>query len=533
MEKQFTIRLKPYEGESLSSFMLRFAYENGVNFLFFWNAMRKSRNKYCQMRYLYLLNYTPLNVIDYTKFSYKTGLNQESVFKLTLYNVLKKFSINDNLVRARFLNGMIRDEIFFYCPECLKEKAYHRLTWMIEDIKGCHVHKTSLRNSCPHCRSTLKYKDLREISLCPYCAGNLAESKEMYKLNDDEYKKQLWIYESWNQLMNPNEQKYNAQSLALKALYILNKKNLLFDRYLVSRNMKNSKMLPTLLQHARGTLVQERTIHLQFILSIAYSNNISLQDFLNHELPQSFLDSILLKPDTKQETPCCKAAWCNNYNRLDSLIKIATSFQRKNDGNFKSFYFICPECGCEYVYDIEGSITERTRFIEGYQLLKDLSLDSMELKDLCVSTGVQKERMRRYIAYFSSNLILKPIRRYAKVQIDKMLLEKFIIDIKQGDNIEDIKNKGYWNDNFHYLIHRYNNKVLQAVAVAHSRRHLNHNPEDNLEIVRDVLDKMYKNNIKITIANVCKNLGIGHETIRAWECNRIIASMKKLQKNKL
>jgi hypothetical protein len=161
-------------------------------------------------------------------------------------------------------------------------------------------------------------------------------------------------------------------------------------------------------------------------------------------------------------------------------------------------------------------------------------LKSMKLKELCELSNIQKEKMRRYIAYFSSNRILEPIRRYRNIRVDKVLLQKFISDIKQGSNIEDVKYKDYWNENYHYLIHRYNNKVLQTVAEVHSQRHSKPNLEEKISMVRTTLKEMYDDNIKITIANVCNKLGIVHETIRTWKCNEIIQEMKRLQtSNKL
>jgi hypothetical protein len=513
--------------------MIRFSKKNGIDFLAFWNMMKKTKKKYAQMSFAYLLNYTPLNVLDYSKFAFATGIKEEEVFRMTLYHVLKKFSINDNLDRSRFLFGMLRNEIFYYCPECLKEKPYHRLIWEIEDIIACPEHKVFLQKTCPHCATTLKQHDLKDISICPHCAGNLATSKGISIINDTEYNKQLWLYESWNELFQSSEEKYEAQSLALKALYLLNKKNLLFDREILCQNIKNTKLLPTLLQHARNTLVQDRTIHLKFILAIAFQENIKLQDFFNINLPQGFLNSVLLKPDLKKESPSCRAPWCKNYNIHDSLLKIATSYQRKYDSDFKSFYFICPKCGCEFIFDKRGNINERTTFIKAYNILKNLKLKNMELKDVCELTNIKKERMRRYIAYFSSNGILEPIMIYSKELVDKTMLDRFVNDFKQSNNIENVKGKDYWKNNYHYLLHRYNNLVLQVVAEEHLKRHIKTNVEEKQNLVSKVLKDMYENSLKITIDSVCKNMNIDHETIRSWQCNKIIRDMKVLQKEKI
>lgn len=529
MLKRFTIRIKPFEGESLSSFMLRFSKENGVKFLTFWNMVRKSNSNYAQMSQLYLLNFTPLNILDYSKLVVATGLNETEIFNMTLYNILKKFSINDNLDRSRFLIDMGRDEMFYYCPLCLKENPYHRLMWNIQNVTLCLNHEVYLKNTCPKCGRYIKQNDIREISKCPYCFENLTSKTEVAVRNEEEYKIQALLHNSLHELMQPIEIKFEAQVIALKILYLLNDKKNDFNRELVCQNIQNPKLVPTLLQHARGTLSQERTIHFKFILSVLTQKYISFKEFYEMTLPEEFIETLLTKPIKDVEESFCKAPWCNKYKVHNSLVKIATSYHKKDDGDFQSYYFICPECGCEFIYDKEGCIVERTKFIQAYNQLKNLDLETFQLSELAALNKVSKDKMIRYIAFFSSNKILNPIARYSNIHIDDTLIKMFIEEIDSGSNIEEIRSKDYWKNNYHYLIHRYNNKVLQAIAMEHLRRHINPNLEEKHSIVNNVIKELYENDIKITIDAVCQRLGVVHETIRAWECNEIIQNMKKLQ----
>ncbi len=531
MMVRFTIRIKPFKGESLSSFMLRFSKENGVKFLTFWNMMKKPNSNYAQMSHLYLLNYTPLNILDYSKLVVATGLNEIDIFNLTLYNILKKFSINDNLDRSRFLINMVRDEMFYYCPLCLKESPYHRLIWTFEDITLCLKHRVNLKNTCPKCGKSIRQNDIREIGKCPYCFESLFSNIEGTVQNEEGYKIQTWLHNSLLELMQPIELKFESKLLARKILYILNDKEDDFNRELVCRNIPNPKLVPTLLQHARETLSQERTIYLKFIISLLVDKHISFKEFYEMNLPEEFIETLLKKPKKYMEEPYCKAPWCKNYKVQDSLVKIATSYHKKSDGNFQSYYFICPECGCEFIYDKEGFITERTKYIQAYNQLNNFDLETMQLSELATFSNVSKDKMIRHIAYFSSNKILDPIARYSNIKISDTLINMFIEQIQNGTNIEDIRSKDYWKNNYHYLIHRYNNKVLQAIAIEHLRRHINPNLEEKHNIVNSVIKELYENGIKITIDAVCQRLGIAHETIRAWKCNEIIQNMKNLQKS--
>ncbi len=529
--KPFTARIKPYEGESLSSFMLRFSKANGIKFLTLWNMIKKNATKYAQMSHIHLLNFTPINIIDYSKLATATGLNEADIFNLTLYNLLKKFSVNDNLDRSRFLLDMLTNDSFYYCPLCLKENPYHHLIWSIKEVTLCKKHGIYLINECYKCGRTIEQNHIIEIGKCPYCLSSITDTKQLSIGNNDEYRRQNLTYDSLCDLLKPKDIRIQPQLLALKIIYVLNGQNKVYNRETVCKNISDSQLVPTLLQHARGTLSQERTINLKFILSVLEEENISFKEFYELELPEEFVNSLLVKQPKYEEESFCKAPWCKNYNVKNSLFKIPTSYQKKYNGDFKSYYFICPECGCEYIYTKEGRIAERTNFVYAYNSLKNLEMSTKSLKDLSEFCNISKDRMLRFVAYFSSNNIFDPLDRYCSIHVNEILINKFIEEIEKGVGIEEIRHKKYWNDNYHYLIHRYNNKVIQAIAMNHLNRHKNPNIEGKMDLIKDVIDDLLKNNIKITIDAVCERLGIVHETIRLWRCNEIIQNIKKIQRS--
>nr|WP_113758926.1 TniQ family protein [Brevibacillus laterosporus] len=65
----FTVRLRPFEGESLSSYLRRISKANGINFLSFWNFLKTERNHYAQYDDITLLDFCPLNIINIEKLS--------------------------------------------------------------------------------------------------------------------------------------------------------------------------------------------------------------------------------------------------------------------------------------------------------------------------------------------------------------------------------------------------------------------------------------------------------------------------------
>jgi hypothetical protein len=63
-----------------------------------------------------------------------------------------------------------------WCPGCLGEDAepYHRLSWMLQPVKGCVRHQVALRSSCPRCHRRLPVvHDRSTVLMCPFCRGNL------------------------------------------------------------------------------------------------------------------------------------------------------------------------------------------------------------------------------------------------------------------------------------------------------------------------------------------------------------------------
>lgn len=63
-----------------------------------------------------------------------------------------------------------------WCPGCLYEQAlthgaaYFKLSWFLEGVQTCDIHRVVLRDSCPHCnRHPKPWSWWPLLSLCPYC----------------------------------------------------------------------------------------------------------------------------------------------------------------------------------------------------------------------------------------------------------------------------------------------------------------------------------------------------------------------------
>ena len=86
-----TIRLKPHKGESLFSYLIRLANNNGLEFLLFWNMIRKSR--YAQMSEVHRLNFSPLNLINLNALANISKQNKGDLLNCTFLKVINIFQL--------------------------------------------------------------------------------------------------------------------------------------------------------------------------------------------------------------------------------------------------------------------------------------------------------------------------------------------------------------------------------------------------------------------------------------------------------
>ncbi|NMM62236.1 TniQ family protein [Clostridium sp. P21] len=370
MTNKLTVRLEIFRDESISSYIFRVSKENGLSYLAFWNMIKSSTKDYAQFSEINILDIAPLGHIDRDSYEERTGYSSESLINNSFYKVLEKFCKNGEVERSRLISGIF-DYEFRYCPLCLKEKAYNRLIWRVKGIKMCNQHKVRLLDRCLFCNKLIKYEQLRELGLCPHCGNQLDFKIENQNFDYKFLKKQKYLCETWNTLLYERYNKFTPRDIGYKVLYILNNKNDKFNRNNVKASIKEKNRLAVILQHARGTASQKNALHLTTIIQILYDNDTSMQQFLNMNVPDTFIHSVNPKSTRKIDSASCISPWCNSINAKGKLIKTGTSEKKHISGKSLLYYMFCPECGCEYAYDKSGNIHERTNYIESYNLLNE------------------------------------------------------------------------------------------------------------------------------------------------------------------
>ncbi len=360
-----TVKVKPYEGESLFSLAIRAAKANGLTVCELLNMNRSWSKHYFQSNEFHCIDFIPTS-LDLDSFEKTLSINKEELVSHTFNNLLSTFSHNSKLGSSRFISGMIRNGLFF-CPQCLAQRPFLKLIWRLECTDFCTDHKVILQKTCDKCQEVILYEEMVCPTSCPYCGFELQNSRLRIASKQDMQKKYFYIA-CWEALLSHNNNPLTPSEIAFKLLYLLNSDEQRFDKQYVSDQLMKITNVSSILQQARGTLSQKRTIHLRTIFEILKLTQTSINQFLTLVVPKSFSNSII-QPHKKILTKLsCQAPCCDEYRLKKNLKKTPTSLKRKKNGEILLYYTICPGCGCQYALDKAGKIQERSYFIKGYRL---------------------------------------------------------------------------------------------------------------------------------------------------------------------
>lgn len=291
MAPYLPVKLKPKQGESLFSYLMRLSDINKLPFLTLLNLFRKSENYYLQRSNVDLLCYFPDRFLDISALAQATNASVEKIKGCSFHRLIEQFSVQDDLGRTRLLSGYLRKTLH-YCPDCVKEDPFYHLSWKMENVELCLNHHCFLSKHCLHCHRDIRYKNVVSIQHCPHCANPLASRKGLEApIPPTELERGKWIQEQWRYLMREEGKSIlTIQEISIRLLYLLNgERSDQLWRESIQLTLDAPLKLQKLLQHARGTIPTTRTLHLSFLFSILFRMNQSFQYLFQLEVPTSFL----------------------------------------------------------------------------------------------------------------------------------------------------------------------------------------------------------------------------------------------------
>ncbi|MGW7162644.1 TniQ family protein [Paenibacillus taichungensis] len=449
------------EGQSLFSYLLKTAYNNGISIAALLNMIRKNEKYLLHKRDIRRIDYYPESVFDLKKLIELTGLTQSNVYESSFTNVLHVFGYYNHAENARLMKNMIRENLH-YCTKCLEEGLGYKLVWKVTGVDCCLVHNQSLLNGCLHCKQEIGYHDIITTDRCPHCNQSLIGILQD-NLGQIENKAIQQSYQTnINQLIRGTDLQFNSQEIAQKLLYLMNKLQPVYQASIIRESLQGYS-ITHLLQHARDTMSTSRNIKLSFVLEVLNSHSVDIKRLSTMDVPTSFVHSLLEgKSISWTREFVCKAPWCKVRGKQNSLVPTSSKHVIKSGAKF-SHYLVCRGCYCEYAFDVKKNFVERTQFISAFAIMTKENISKMNWPEKIKCFSMNKESIRRAIAYFCARQLLKEEILNRENNTDNLLLNKFISALRRGDSISDIRYSTLWKNYDQYLLHRYDPVVMKEI----------------------------------------------------------------------
>jgi len=189
---KYPIEVKPYEDETLISWIIRTSFTNGtdpigLSYALFGSDILLKRDFDRYINEKYKIKLTKATRIEDNKIS-SMQLNSY------INKYIKNFQLNKTTNYSWLHNITKRGKTvfngFYFCSECFKESPHLKLEWRLSILKGCTIHKIDLTNHCCSCntiydpRNNLYNKN--KISLCSKCGYDLSKTPLKKILDSDD-----------------------------------------------------------------------------------------------------------------------------------------------------------------------------------------------------------------------------------------------------------------------------------------------------------------------------------------------------------
>lgn len=409
MNQKFTIRPKPQEGESLSGYIMRISEMNCIKV---WGIMRYlgvRRNK------VHHLDMLPQKIVDMSNFNCLLGGDEESILRMTFWNLLNKFYSNVTLEYKDFKRNVLTDEIVKnkrrYCVSCLRESGYYKLLWQVKEVDMCNIHFTKLQSGCSFCGTEQPYMaSTLGMFLCFKCGNDISTQEELKIKDTNLINEQLKVIDNWLFLLSEKFSLdkylnvYNKEEfLIIVSFYVSQMMEEVFDRAKISFFFSNemTDYLRVIYKLSDG-----KYMSLKKVLKLSRTFKISLDRLFSLNIPETYIDS-LNNYRSKFENKglgVCLAPWCSSYKSDKSLIIIDSRNRIRNH----YLFCICKGCFNKYGYNRN---TDKWQNIDGFiDLLCNKvipSLNSLEtLSNIESKYKIDKNYLRNAIGYAANYKLL-------------------------------------------------------------------------------------------------------------------------------
>lgn len=161
---------QPQPLESFCSYTLRLAAANGIEALNRWWLLCYPTGR------ARVTNHTgDFTPVSFGQLPELAACPEPILQRTTFYHLAKKFGCATHpQPMSMFLAGTIASHLR-YCPQCLAEQTYYRLTWRFLALPGCPQHGCELRYTCGQCEQPIPLLPRHpRVGVCPHCGQTLS-----------------------------------------------------------------------------------------------------------------------------------------------------------------------------------------------------------------------------------------------------------------------------------------------------------------------------------------------------------------------
>lgn len=533
-------RPKLFEGESLTSYLQRFAKENEINPNLLWTRLKGSGNP--QVSNASAIDWAPEKQINLSLLAEMSGLLIGDVVGMTFMNLLCKLGNRHNdLFRSRALKGLIESSRKF-CPVCIKEKPYYKLIWQVKELVVCDIHQIKLVDRCPACNKRNPCLSKTSIiGYCLYCGASLSDAV-IEQVPDDKFNQHDRLYRDWEFLLDSTtiltaENKDIAINLGIKKVYLDLEKPNYIKKFLIERGTTNDYILYRLVNQKEPER-SNQTMTLAALLRTARNCCGSLEEFSQISVPQSFINDVykLYSSKRKIEDYKCIAPWCKSYNTPGSLIRTASGKSSKYEGTEVDFanitYLFCNKCGVRYGLDKNDKLFERGYLIElGWEKVVPGIRAGITANQLAKTEGVYRNKIMNCVLYFiARGLVPDEIKKkYMPKGVNQEKIKHFKSLVERGYYKEDIKEKMALSS--YQMVFYSSLPELTPVLLSRVRPKKKGVTEvDTGHLVEKAIESLLLQDKRVNIRSVASALAIKSEALKYWQAIPQIKEAAKRQK---
>lgn len=414
--ERFTIRIKPFFGESLSGFLMRVAKENRVDIKDILNYLYNNK-RYNKLSYnfkAYMFDNTLLNVIDVFQLSYLTGIERSKLESMTFLSVYHKFfeNINQSLRKHKVMNREIIKDKRRFCKKCLKEYGFYKLIWQMKRVEICDIHLSRLTSKCNKCGMEQPYVSSELMSFkCSNCGSLLSEQRDELVADEGAISNQINVCKNCYYILDVNMPAFpmidgisKEKSLAINALYSLQLENNFFDID-IARQYLSPKVLSSILNLINDNPKSQGCITIQTLFSILETSNLTIEDFskisATQEYIKSFKSYFFERYNRLLNVGTCQSHWCSSYG---SNNKMKGTEQRTYENKYSTIY-VCMGCYMKYGYNKKSlkweSIDDYTNII--WNKVLPLINIGMKKNEIIKTAKLPYVKVSKAIAYIASH----------------------------------------------------------------------------------------------------------------------------------